>query len=99
MSLSESEYRTERARQTDILQKAIEQTLKDVGDGFETPMLNAVIGALIAHLAEALAAVGDHRTRKQLRQLVEKELSRQIAGLVAEGRPSAQTMIIRGGLH
>ncbi len=99
MSMSESAYRAERDRQTEILGKVIDKAMQDAAEHFETPMLNAVIGALVANLAESLSAVGDHRTRKQLRQLVDKELSRQIAALVARGRPNAPTKVISGGLN
>jgi FixJ family two-component response regulator len=99
MTMSESAYRAERARQTEILHKAVEKAMQDAADHFETPMLNAVIGALIGSLAESLAAVGDHRVRKQLRQLVDKELSRQIAALIVAGRPNSRTMIVDGRLH
>lgn len=39
----------------------------------------AVGGALVANIASRLSSIGDHRTRKQMRQLVDKELPRQIA--------------------
>jgi hypothetical protein len=99
MKLSENQYRTEQARQTEILTKVVDKAMHDVSDQFEPPMLNAVIGALVANLANSLSSIGDHRTRKQMRQLVEKELSRQIAAYVAAGQPSARTMIVNGGLN
>jgi len=99
MSMSESTYRAERARQTEILSQAVAKVMQDTANHFDPPMLNAAIGALVANLAETLAAIGDHRTRKQMRQLVDKELSRQIAALVAAGRPNSKTIVVDGGLH
>lgn len=99
MTMSESAYRVERDRQTQILGKAIDKAMLDASVDFEVPMLNAVIGALVGNLAESLSAIGDQRTRKQMRQLVDKELSRQVAGLVAAGRPNARTKIITGSLN
>lgn len=99
MSMSESAYRAERERQTEILHKAVDKAVQDAAGNFETPMLNAVIGALVANLAESIAAIGDHRTRKQMRQLVDKELSRQVAALVAAGRPNSKTIVVGGGMH
>lgn len=97
--MSESTYRAEQARQTDIMVKAIDKAMHDAAESFETPMLNAVIGALVANLANSLSSIEAHRARKQMRQLVDKELSRQIAAYVAAGIPSSKTMIIDGGMH
>jgi hypothetical protein len=99
MKMSESTYRVERDRQTAILRAAIEKVVQDVGTQFETPMLNAVIGAQIASLAESVAAIADHRTRKQMQKLVQRELTSQVAELVAVGRPGSRTIVVDGGLH
>ncbi|WP_137136642.1 hypothetical protein [Rhizobium sp. FKY42] len=99
MTISESTYRAERARQTEILHKAIETAMQEAAKQFETPMLNAAIGALLASLAESMAAIGDSRIRKQMRQTVDKELSRQVAALIAANRPNSQTIIVDGGMH
>lgn len=99
MKMSESTYKTELARQTEILHKAVEQALNDEAAKFETPMLNAVMGALIASIAVSLGSVSDHRTRKALRKLMDEELSRQVARQVASGPNPAKTMIIDRGMH
>jgi hypothetical protein len=99
MTMSESTYRAEQARQTEILTKVVDKAMHEAAHGFDPPMLNAVIGALVANLANSLSSIGDHRTRKQMRQLVDRELSRQIAGYLAAGQPSARTMIVDGGMH
>lgn len=99
MSMSQSTYRPERARQTEILHTAIERTIQETGQQFEHPMLNAVIGALVASLAETLAAIGDHRLRKDTRKTIDGELSRQIAELLADGRPSAAVTVVKEGFH
>jgi len=99
MKMSESTYKVELARQTDLLHQAVEKILNDEAEKFDTRMLNAVMGALIASLAECFASVGDPRTRKALRKLMDAELSRQIAKLMVAGRPNSRTMIVDGGLH
>lgn len=99
MTMSESTYRAEQARQTEILTKVVDKALHEAANAFDPPMLNAVIGALVANLANTLSSIGDHRTRKQMRQLVDRELSRQIAGYLAAGQPSVKTMIVDGGMH
>ncbi|WP_137136577.1 hypothetical protein [Rhizobium sp. FKY42] len=99
MTMTERAYRSEQARQTEILVKAVDKALHDAADGCDPPMLNAVIGALVVNLANSLSSIGDPRTRKQMRHLVDKELSRQIAGYLAAGTPSSKTVIIDGGMH
>ena len=99
MSMSQSAYRAERARQTEILHAAIERTIQETGKQFEHPMLNAAIGALVASMAESLAAIGDHRLRKDMRKTVERDLSLRIAELLAVGRTSAAVTVIKEGFH
>jgi hypothetical protein len=99
MTMSESAYRAERARQTQVLYDAVDKAVQGAAVHFEPPMLNAVIGALVANLAESIAAIGDHRTRKNMRQSVEKELSQRIAAVIADGRPNAKTIVVNGGMH
>lgn len=99
MKMSESTYRAEQARQTEVLTKVVDKAMHEASATFDPPMLNAVIGALVANLANSLSSIGDGKTRKQMRQLVEKELSRQTAAYVAAGQPSSKTMVIDGGMH
>lgn len=99
VKMSESTYRTEQARQTEILTKLVDKAMHEASATFAPPMLNAVIGALVANLANSLSSIGDHRTRKQMRQLVDKELSRQIAAYVAAGQPASRTIVINEGMH
>ena len=99
MTMSQSAYRAERARQTEILHRAIERTIQEIGPQFDHPMLNAVIGALVSNLAETLASIGDHRLRKDMRKTIDRELTRQIAELLAVGRPSAAVTVVKEGFH
>lgn len=99
MKMSESTYRVERERQTEILRAAIDKVVLDVGTQFETPMLNALIGAQIASLAVSVAAIADHRARKQMQKLVQRELTSQVAELVVVGHPGSRTIVVDGGLH
>lgn len=91
-------WRIEQDRQSqelaDIIQKAIDtygQRLKAAG---KQPMLNSVASAIVTVTGGMLASVEDRRSRKALRNAMERELPLAIAR--HEGRSGSVAVIIAG---
>ncbi|ATG35937.1 hypothetical protein PhaeoP23_01795 [Phaeobacter piscinae] len=96
MSAKEA-YRREQSRQTQIITDAINKAITDTATQFETPMMNAVAGALVAAQGHMLASVPKAH-RKAMQSAMAKQLPRAIAS--AKGSASiAQTVTIGGKTH
>lgn len=71
-------HRQEEARQAQILADAIDKTIRETAEQFETPMMNAVAGALVTVQGHMLASVPTEH-RKAMRKAMEKRLPAAIA--------------------
>lgn len=93
------EWKTEEARQAQILANAIQQAIMTAGNEFEKPMLNAVFGALITCVGTSLAAVPDPHIRKQIIKAMDEALPRAITAALAKAPKAAEVVVIGGIRH
>lgn len=71
MTLSE-DLKQEQQRQVQIMAEAITEAIEKTGLQFQTPMLNAVAGALVSVEASVLASLPDRKTRKALQDTMNR---------------------------
>lgn len=92
-------HKAEEARQAQIMANAINQAIMMAGDQFETPILNAVCGALVTNIAEVLASISDARHRKAMRKAMDHSLSIALADALTKQRKPAEVVVIGGIRH
>lgn len=89
-------WKNEEARQAQIYAEAIDAAVKEASKQFETPIMNALCGALVTMQAAVLSAVEDPRARKALRKAMENELPRALALQVNRKAGFCQTVVVGG---
>ncbi|MDE3789594.1 hypothetical protein I7G86_02910 [Sinorhizobium meliloti] len=89
-------WKSEEARQAQILAEAINAAISEASKQFEVPTLNALCGALVTVQAAALSSVADPHNRKELRKAMERALPRALAEAIARGNGHCQTVVIGG---
>ncbi|RAI34771.1 hypothetical protein [Rhodoplanes serenus] len=80
--------RQEEQRQSTIFAEAMQRAIDKVGAELDSPMLNAVAGAIVGVEAAMLAAVADPRMRKALRRAMDQSRPRALAEALAKGSPT-----------
>ncbi len=91
-------WKTEEARQAQILADAIDAAIQEAAKQFDAPIMNALCGALVTVQAAVLSSVADPHNRKELRKAMERALPRALAEAIAKGNGHCQTVVI-GGLR
>ncbi len=89
-------WKAEEQRQATLLGEAINKAIMDTGKLFDTPILNAVAGALVGAEANILASVKDPHQRKELRKAMERARPAALAVAMAKTTRHVQTHIIGG---
>ncbi len=89
------QFDAEQKRQTQALIVAMNRAAMETAKEFDVPMMNALAGALVALQAEMLSKVAAGRTRKLLRDAMERGLNRQIKK--AEQGATLAEVIVLGG--
>lgn len=89
-------WKAEEARQAQILAEAIDAAIHETSKGFETPILNALAGALVTVQAAMLSSVSDPHNRKELRKAMERALPRALADAITRGNGHCQMVVIGG---
>lgn len=87
-------WKSEEARQAQILVEAINLAITEASKQFEVPTLNALCGALVTMQASALSSVAEPHNRKELRKAMERELPGALAEAIAKGNGHCQTVVI-----
>jgi len=80
-----AERQAEEQRQVQAMAQAIHDAINACGDQFSTPMMNAVAGALVTVEASILATL-DPRTRKALRQAMERGRPRALKAALTNNK-------------
>lgn len=80
-----AERQAEEQRQVQAMAQAIHDAINECGRQFSPPMMNAVAGALVTVEASILATL-DPRSRKALRQAMERGRPRALAAAQANNK-------------
>lgn len=89
-------FKAEESRQAKIIADAINEAIMATGQTFETPIMNAVAGALVANEAAILASIEDPKHRKALRKAMEDARPRAFAEAMTRNHGKAQVITLGG---
>lgn len=86
--------KSEEIRQATILAAAIQKQIEEIGKQFETPILNAVAGALVGVEAGILATIADAKHRKALRRSMDLARPRALAEALSRDPKKCAVVIV-----
>ena len=89
-------YKAEESRQSQILADAINKAIQETAKQFDTPIMNALAGALVTTEAVMLASIGDPAARKALRKVMDATRPRALAEALTRDHGKAQIITIGG---
>lgn len=90
-------WKSEEARQAQVLTDAIDAAIRETGKQFDAPMINAVCGAIVTVQAQVLASIADPHHRKEMRKAMERALPRALAEAIARGGSGNCQVVVVGG--
>ncbi len=91
-------WKDEERRQAQLLSDAVNDAIVKNGAALSAagtaPILNAVFGALAINAAHALAAIGDRRTRRAMRDAFERAIDEEMKREIERNPAKAETFVI-----